>query len=76
LQVPQKAVANEEAERAFRTGPEGAQSPPQRSKGDQIGWQEALEVKKAPRVVLRATHEGALTYCKLADLKRLAVDRA
>ena len=30
--VPQKAVANEEAEpctRAFRTGPEGAQSPPE-----------------------------------------------
>jgi hypothetical protein len=27
-------------------------------------------------VVLRATHEGALTYCKLANLKRLAVDLA
>jgi uncharacterized protein len=39
-------------------------------------WQEATEAKKAPRVVLRATHEGALTYCKLADLKRLAVDLA
>jgi uncharacterized protein len=25
-------------------------------------------------VVLRATHEGALGYCSLADLKRLAVD--
>ena len=36
-------------------------------------WQEAFEAKKAPRVVLRATHEGALTYCALADLKRLAV---
>jgi hypothetical protein len=24
--------------------------------------------------VLRATHEGALSYCSLADLKRFAVD--
>ena len=39
-------------------------------------WQEAVEASKDPRVVLRATHEGALTYCKLADLKRLAVDLA
>jgi hypothetical protein len=39
-------------------------------------WQEAFEASQAPRVVLRATHEGALTYCKLADLKRLAVDLA
>jgi uncharacterized protein len=39
-------------------------------------WQEALEAKQAPRVVLRATHEGALTNCSLADLKRLAVDLA
>jgi uncharacterized protein (DUF2237 family) len=39
-------------------------------------WQEAFEANKAPRVVLRATHVGALTYCKLADLKRLAVDLA
>ena len=36
--------------------------------------QEAFEVDEAPRVVLRATHEGALTYCALADLKRFAVD--
>jgi uncharacterized protein len=39
-------------------------------------WQEAFEAKNAPRVVLRATHEAALTYCTLADLKRLAVDLA
>jgi uncharacterized protein len=39
-------------------------------------WQEALEANQAPRVVLRATHEGALTHCKLANLKRLAVDLA
>jgi uncharacterized protein (DUF2237 family) len=25
---------------------------------------------------LRATHEGALAYCSLADLKRFAVDLA
>src|ERR1700674_4344546 len=37
-------------------------------------WQEAFEASQAPRVVLRATHEGALEYCSLADLKRLAVD--
>ena len=37
-------------------------------------WQEALEADQAPRVVLRATHEGALDYCALADLKRFAVD--
>jgi uncharacterized protein (DUF2237 family) len=39
-------------------------------------WQEALEADSAPRVVLRATHEGALQFCKLADLKRYAIDLA
>jgi uncharacterized protein (DUF2237 family) len=37
-------------------------------------WQEALDAGKAPRVVLTATHEGALQYCDLADLKRYAID--
>jgi uncharacterized protein len=37
-------------------------------------WQEAFEAGQAPRVVLRATQEGALEYCALADLKRFAVD--
>ena len=37
-------------------------------------WQEAFKANQAPRVVLRATHEGALTYCSLADLKRFAMD--
>jgi uncharacterized protein (DUF2237 family) len=37
-------------------------------------WQEALEADSAPRVVLRATHEGALDYCALSDLKRYAID--
>jgi hypothetical protein len=39
-------------------------------------WQEAFEASQAPRVVLRATHETALTYCSLADLKRFAIDLA
>jgi uncharacterized protein len=39
-------------------------------------WREALQSGHAPRVRLRATHEGALRYCKLEDLKRLAADLA
>jgi uncharacterized protein len=39
-------------------------------------WQEALDAGKAPRVILRATHEGALDYCSLDDLKRFAIDLA
>jgi uncharacterized protein (DUF2237 family) len=39
-------------------------------------WQEAFEANQPPRVALRATHEAALTYCALADLKRFAVDLA
>jgi uncharacterized protein (DUF2237 family) len=38
--------------------------------------QEALEAGRPPCVVLRATHEGALDHCALADLKRFAVDLA
>ncbi len=37
-------------------------------------WAEALAEGFAPRVVLRATHEGALQHCELADLKRAAID--
>jgi uncharacterized protein len=37
-------------------------------------WQEAFAAGQAPRVVLRATHEGALNDCALADLKRFAID--
>lgn len=37
-------------------------------------WKEALEAGHAPRVVLRATHEGALDYCSLAELKSDAID--
>jgi uncharacterized protein (DUF2237 family) len=39
-------------------------------------WQEALAAGQAPRVALRASHEGALAHCALADLKRFAVDLA
>jgi uncharacterized protein len=39
-------------------------------------WQEALDAGAAPRVVLRATHEEALDYCALDDLKRHAIDLA
>jgi uncharacterized protein len=39
-------------------------------------WQEALEAGQVPRVVLRATHEGALAHCSLDDLKRFAIDLA
>jgi uncharacterized protein (DUF2237 family) len=39
-------------------------------------WQEALEANAAPRVVLRATEEGALRHCALVDLTRYAIDLA
>jgi uncharacterized protein (DUF2237 family) len=39
-------------------------------------WQEAFEANQAPRVVLRASHEGALSFCSLADLKSHAIDLA
>jgi uncharacterized protein (DUF2237 family) len=32
-------------------------------------WQEAFEAGMAPKVVLEATHEATLAYCKLADLQ-------
>jgi len=37
-------------------------------------WQEAFEAGHAPKVVLAASHEGALDYAKLSDLKKYAVD--
>jgi uncharacterized protein (DUF2237 family) len=37
-------------------------------------WKEALDAGMAPRVVLRATHEEALEYVSLADLKRHALN--
>ena len=32
-------------------------------------WQEAFEAGMAPKVVLEATHEATLAFCKLEDLK-------
>jgi len=37
-------------------------------------WQEALEANAAPKVVLKATAEGALQHCALVDLTRYSVD--
>lgn len=37
-------------------------------------WQEALEAGEAPRIVLAATHEAALSVVSLEDLKAHAVD--
>ena len=37
-------------------------------------WQEALDAGFAPKVYLAATHEAALAYCELDDLKAHAVD--
>jgi uncharacterized protein (DUF2237 family) len=37
-------------------------------------WQEAFLAGTAPRVFLRATEMGALHWCRLEDLKRLAAD--
>ena len=37
-------------------------------------WQEALDAGHAPRVVLDATHVGALQYCGLEDLVVHALD--
>ena len=37
-------------------------------------WQEAFEAGCAPPVVLESTHERALDFCRLDDLKRHALD--
>jgi hypothetical protein len=37
-------------------------------------WQEAFEAGMAPKVILGATHEGALEYTALDSLKKLALD--
>jgi uncharacterized protein (DUF2237 family) len=39
-------------------------------------WQQAFEADKAPKVVLRATHEDSLKIVALRDLKRFAIDLA
>ena len=37
-------------------------------------WQQALEADMAPSVVLASTHESALQFAKLEDLKKYAID--
>jgi uncharacterized protein len=37
-------------------------------------WKEALEAGVAPPIILTATHERALEYVDLADLKKRAID--
>lgn len=37
-------------------------------------WQEALEAGHAPDVALESTHEGALRYCRLEDLRAHAAE--
>tara|TARA_R110000868_G_scaffold50309_3_gene160869 strand:+ start:485 stop:877 length:393 start_codon:yes stop_codon:yes gene_type:complete len=37
-------------------------------------WQQAFEAGMAPKVVLAATHEGALEHTDLVDLKQHALD--
>jgi len=37
-------------------------------------WQEAFDAGQAPGVVLESTDEAALAQCRLADLKRCAID--
>jgi len=37
-------------------------------------WQEALEANHAPDVVLEATHENALQYVSLEDLRKYQID--
>jgi uncharacterized protein (DUF2237 family) len=37
-------------------------------------WQEALDAGHAPKVVLAATHEAALAFCALEDLRAHAID--
>lgn len=39
-----------------------------------LRWREALHADMAPRVILEATHEAALTVVSLEDLKRHAAD--
>ena len=38
-------------------------------------WQEAFEAGMAPMVVLQSTHEKALEFCELSDLRKFALDQ-
>lgn len=37
-------------------------------------WNQAFLANAAPAVVLAATHEGALEFCRLEDLRMMAID--
>jgi uncharacterized protein (DUF2237 family) len=37
-------------------------------------WQQAFAAGRAPRVVLEATHRGALDYCRIEDLTAFAAE--
>jgi hypothetical protein len=37
-------------------------------------WQQAFAAGRAPRVVLEATHRGALDYCRIQDLRAFAAE--
>ena len=39
-----------------------------------VRWQEALEAGAAPEVILEATHEAALQYVSLEDLRKYQVE--
>lgn len=39
-----------------------------------LRWQEAFEADAAPKVILSATHESALEFLNLEDLKKYAVN--
>jgi hypothetical protein len=72
-----RGVASRPGARARRRSPAYALDAFQHRYSD---WQQRRSGRnhsnQAPRVVLRATHVVALSYCAFADLKRLAVDLA
>jgi len=37
-------------------------------------WKQALEAGLAPSIILTSTHEAALDYVSLSDLKKHAID--
>jgi uncharacterized protein len=39
-----------------------------------LRWQEALEANAAPDVILEATHEAALAFVRLEDLRKYQID--
>jgi hypothetical protein len=64
----------------MRNGSESPEAPPAPALVDSVPLPRARPAidarNRGRRVVLLATHEGALGHCWLADLKRFAVDLA